>query len=58
MNSGNRGKIKVADITLAHLSRGLYRSNATVFKELINNAYDADATVVRIDTNYPHFNFI
>lgn len=58
MKSGNRGKIKVADITLAHLSRGLYRSNATVFKELINNAYDADATVVRIDTNYPHFNFI
>lgn len=52
------GKIKVADITLAHLSRGLYRSNATVFKELINNAYDADAETVRINTNYPIFDFV
>ena len=52
------GKIRVADITLAQLSRGLYRSNATVFKELINNAYDADATEVRINTNFPEFDYI
>lgn len=52
------GKIRVADITLAQLSRGLYRSNATVFKELINNAYDADATKVRVNTNFPAFDYI
>lgn len=52
------GTIRVADITIAQLSRGLYRSTATAFKELISNAYDADATVVRIDTNFPAFDFI
>jgi len=55
---GDSGKIRVADITIAQLSRGLYRSTATAFKELVSNAYDADATVVRIDTNYPKFDFI
>jgi hypothetical protein len=54
----DKGKIRVADITLAQLSRGLYRSNATVFKELINNSYDADAKSVRIETNFPSFDFI
>jgi len=54
----NSGNIRVADITIAQLSRGLYRSTATAFKELVSNAYDADATVVRIDTNYPEFDFI
>jgi hypothetical protein len=52
------GKIRVADITLAQLSRGLYRSNATVFKELINNAYDVDETEVRVNTNFPTFDYI
>jgi hypothetical protein len=51
------GRIRVADITIAQLSRGLYRSTATAFKELVNNAYDADATAVRINTNFPEFNF-
>jgi HSP90 family molecular chaperone len=54
----NEGIIRVADVTIAQLSRGLYRSTATAFKELISNAYDADATMVRIDTNYPEFDFI
>ena len=54
----NKGEISVADITIAQLSRGLYRSNATAFKELVSNAYDADATIVRIDTNYPEFDFL
>lgn len=52
------GDINVADITIRQLSRGLYRSTATAFKELISNAYDASATEVRIDTNYPEFDFI
>jgi hypothetical protein len=54
----DQGTIRVADITLNQLSRGLYRSTATAFKELVSNSYDADATVVRIDTNYPEFDFI
>jgi len=58
MEEKDHGDIRVADITIAHLSRGLYRSTATALKELVNNAYDADARVVRIDTNYPEFDFI
>jgi len=58
IRQNDQGTIRVADITIAQLSRGLYRSTATAFKELISNAYDADATVVRIDTNYPEFDFI
>jgi hypothetical protein len=53
-----RGRIRVADITIAQLSRGLYRSTATALKELVNNAWDADATQVRIDTNSPEFDII
>ncbi len=52
------GRIRVADVTLVQLSRGLYRSTATAFKELVSNAWDADAAQVRIDTNYPEFDFI
>jgi hypothetical protein len=58
LKSSNKGIIKVADVTIGQLSRGLYRSTATAFKELVSNAYDADATMVRIDTNYPEFDFI
>jgi len=58
LKNQDNGNISVANITLAQLSRGLYRSNATVFKELINNAYDADASLVRIDTNCPEFDYI
>lgn len=57
-DSVTSGKIHVADVTIAQLSHGLYRSTATAFKELVNNAYDADATAVRINTNYPEFNFL
>lgn len=52
------GPIRVAAVTLAQLSQGLYRSTATAFKELVANAFDADATEVRIDTNYPEFDFV
>ena len=58
LKTKDHGRIRVADITIAQLSHGLYRSTATAFKELVNNAYDADATWVRIDTNYPEFDFI
>src|SRR5947207_2136385 len=48
-------KIKVHEKALAHLSRGLYRSPASALRELVSNAWDANATLVRINTNYPNF---
>jgi hypothetical protein len=48
-------KIRVHEKALAHLSRGLYRSPASALRELVSNAWDADAKVVRVDTNYPNF---
>lgn len=48
-------KIKVHEKALAHLSRGLYRSPASALRELVSNAWDADATAVRVDTNFPNF---
>ncbi len=48
-------KIKVHEKALAHLSRGLYRSPASALRELISNAWDANATEVRVNTNYPNF---
>lgn len=38
-----------------HISQGLYRTPAGAIKELISNAYDADATLVRIHTGFPRF---
>ena len=48
-------KIKVHEKALAHLSRGLYRSPASALRELVSNGWDANARVVRINTNYPNF---
>src|SRR5689334_3583051 len=48
-------KIVVHEKALAHLSRGLYRSPASAIRELVSNAWDANATEVRINTNYPTF---
>lgn len=42
------GEIKVASRIVDYLSSGLYHSPAACLKELINNAYDADAKVVRV----------
>lgn len=48
-------KIKVHEKALAHLSRGLYRSPASAIRELVSNAWDANAEEVRINTNFPNF---
>jgi hypothetical protein len=48
-------KIRVHEKVLGHLSRGLYRSPASALRELVSNAWDADARVVRINTNFPSF---
>lgn len=48
-------KIRVHEKALAHLSRGLYRSPASALRELVSNAWDANATMVSINTNFPNF---
>jgi hypothetical protein len=48
-------QIRVHEKALAHLSRGLYRSPASALRELVSNAWDAEASIVRINTNYPNF---
>lgn len=53
-------KPKVADIfaaqkIIADISSGLYRSPAAALKELVSNAYDADADAVEIQTDPPSF---
>jgi hypothetical protein len=54
------GKPKKFDIIaaqkiIADISSGVYRSPAAAVKELISNAYDADATQVQITTDVPAF---
>src|SRR5260370_707646 len=47
--------IDVAASFIADISAGIYRTPAGALKELISNAFDADATVVHISTNAPNF---
>ena len=54
----NWQKIKVSSKILGHISAGIYRSPAGAIKELISNAFDADATRVAITTNWPSFDII
>lgn len=47
--------IDVAASVIADISSGIYRTPAGALKELISNAFDADARVVHVSTNGPHF---
>src|SRR5687768_10739358 len=46
--------ITVAEKIIADISTGIYRTPGAAVKELISNAYDADATLVHIDTGAPN----
>lgn len=46
--------IVAAQKIIADISSGVYRSPAAAIKELVSNAYDADATRVTISTDPPH----
>ena len=50
--------IKVSREILGHISAGIYRSPGGAIKELVSNAFDADATRVAITTNWPSFDII
>jgi hypothetical protein len=47
--------IKLSAKVFGHISQGLYRTPAGAIKELISNAFDADATLVRVHTGFPRF---
>jgi hypothetical protein len=47
--------IIAAEKIIADISSGIYRSPAAALKELVSNAYDADATEVLISSDAPNF---
>ncbi len=47
--------IDVSAKVIADISIGLYRTPANALKELISNSWDADASLVTINTDYPNF---
>ncbi|EMP4205297.1 TPA: ATP-binding protein [Klebsiella pneumoniae] len=57
----NREVVETAFLTtdqkvIARVTDGIYRQPGSALRELISNAYDADATEVRIRTDEPRFN--
>nr|WP_298099394.1 ATP-binding protein [uncultured Shinella sp.] len=50
--------LRVDDRVLARVTDGIYRRPSSAFRELISNAYDADATEVILQTDAPRFNRI
>ncbi len=50
--------IRVTAGILMHIGAGIYSSVAGAIKELVSNSFDADATQVLIDMDYPAFNEI
>lgn len=62
-NNQKSGKVSVAtlqtdDRVLARITDGIYRQPASALRELISNAYDADAMTVVIQTDAPRFDQI
>lgn len=52
------GDLKANDRIIASVTDGIYREPWSAFRELVSNAYDADATEVKINCGYPFFNQI
>jgi hypothetical protein len=51
-------EIVVSSKIQGHISAGIYRSAGGALKELVSNAFDADATQVIITTNWPSFDIV
>ena len=49
------GDLRTDDRIIARVTDGIYREPWSAFRELVSNAYDADATNVSIDCDYPFF---
>ena len=49
------GELRTDDRIIARVTDGIYREPWSAFRELVSNAYDADATDVSIDCDYPFF---
>lgn len=47
--------LSVDDRVMARVTDGIYRTPSSAFRELISNAYDADATSVVVQTDAPRF---
>jgi len=52
------GKLEADELVLARITEGIYRQPASALRELVSNAYDADATEVVILTDAPRFSHI
>lgn len=50
--------LKTDDRVIARVTDGIYRQPGSALRELISNAYDADATEIYIDTDAPRFSTI
>lgn len=48
-------RIKTDERVIARITDGIYRQPGSALRELVANAYDADATLVTIETDYPRF---
>ncbi|MGU2323480.1 ATP-binding protein [Pseudomonas aeruginosa] len=60
VNKLKKGEVSEATLStdekvLARVTDGIYRQPASAIRELISNAYDADADNVWIDTDAPRF---
>ena len=55
---GKWQNVEVSSKVLEHISTGIYRSPGGAIKELVSNAFDADATRVVITTNPSSFDII
>jgi len=53
-----RTRLKADDRVIARVTDGIYREPASAFRELVSNAWDADATEVTILTDAPRFSRI
>lgn len=58
IRSGSRAttKLETDDKVLARVTDGIYRLPGSAIRELISNAYDADAENVYVSTDVPRFN--
>ncbi|MCB1735716.1 MAG: ATP-binding protein [Gammaproteobacteria bacterium] len=50
-----RDRLTVDDRVLARVTDGIYRKPSSALRELVFNAYDADATSVVVETDLPRF---